>query len=83
MPLLVYTFVPFQTRRMLPVWLFLVTRFGLRAFFAALGAFGLEARQAFFAALRVTRRAARLAERGLVALRATVLTAMVLIKGLG
>merc|ERR1719229_347902 len=86
MPLFVYTLVPFQTRRMLPVWLFLVTRFGLRAFLAALGALGFDARRtAFFAALRVARRAARLAERGLLALRAAVLTAILLfrVRGLG
>merc|ERR1719411_2448759 len=83
-PPLVYTLVPFHTRRILPVWDLLVTRFGLRAFLAALGAFGFDARRtAFFAALRVARRAARLAARGLVALRATVLTAMVLLKELG
>merc|ERR1719510_2516236 len=30
MPLLVKTLLPFHTMRMLPVWLFLVTRLGLR-----------------------------------------------------
>merc|ERR1712087_74382 len=77
MPLLVYTLLPFHTMRMLPVWLFLVTRLGLRTIFAAFGALGFEARRAFFAALRVARRAARLAERGLLALRSAVLTAIV------
>merc|ERR1719410_1553106 len=75
MPLFVYTAVPFHTRSLLPVWLFLVTRFGFRTFLAAaLGALGfMAARRAF----RATLRAARLALRGLVALRATVLTAIV------
>merc|ERR1719320_2438358 len=80
-PLLVKTLLPFQTIRMLPVWLFLVTRLGARTFFAALGALGLEARRAFLAALRVARRDARLADRGLLALRAAVLTAICIDKG--
>merc|ERR1719229_1759783 len=80
MPLLVYTFVPFQTRRMLPVWLFFVTRFGLRVLRAAFGALGLDERRAFFAAFRVARRAARFALLGFEALRvATVLTAIVVL----
>merc|ERR1719204_2208094 len=39
-PLLVKTLLPFHTMRMLPVWLFLVTRLEARTFFAALGALG-------------------------------------------
>merc|ERR1719384_996074 len=86
-PPLVYVDVPFHTLRMLPVCIFLVTRFAFftrrTAFFAALGlvalgALGLLALRALRAARRVARRAARLAERGLVALRAAVLTAILL-----
>merc|ERR1719192_787232 len=52
---------------------------GLVAALEALGALGLAARRAFRAARRVVRLAARLlAERGLVALRATVLAAILI-----
>merc|ERR1719158_65465 len=90
-PPLVHLAVPFQTLRMDPVCIFLVTRFGFftlvrrTAFLVAFGALGFTALaalgalgfRAFLAALRVTRLAARFfAERGFEARRTAALTAM-------
>merc|ERR1719192_94122 len=78
----VYSLDPFQTWRMDPVCIFLVTRLaflGLEALRTALGAFGFIALRAFRRVVRRVVRRVALAFLGLEALRATLreaLTAM-------